>query len=53
MRKVNLDNGLEAWGFSSAQYIKNAVTNVEEKLNKDGEKLPKKAPTPFAYDYRP
>ena len=53
MRKVNLDNGLEAWGFSSAQYIKNAVTNVEQKLNKDGEKLPKKAPTLFAYDYRP
>ena len=53
MRKVALDNGMEAWGFSSAQYIKNAVNNVEEKLNKDGKKLPKRAPTPFAFDYRP
>ena len=53
MRKENLDNGLEAWGFSSAQYIKNAVTNAEQKLHNDGRKLPKKAPTPFAHDYRP
>ena len=45
MRKVNLDNGLQAWGFSSAQYIKNAVTNVEQRLNKDGEKLPKRSNT--------
>ena len=50
MRKVTLTNGIEAWGFSSAQYIKNAISNVEEKLNKDGEKLPKRAPTPFAFD---
>ena len=51
--KMNLDNGMEAWRFSSAQYIKNAINNVEDKLSKDGEKLPKRAPTPFAFDYRP
>ena len=50
---IGLNNGMEAWGFPSAQYIKNAVNNVEEKLNKDGEKLPKRAPTPFAFDYHP
>ena len=50
MRKVTFNNGMEAWGFSSAQHIKNAISNVEEKLNKDDEKLPKRAPTPFAFD---
>ena len=34
MRSVKLDNGNQAWSFSSAQYAKSAVANVEEKLKK-------------------
>ena len=37
MRQVQLDNGNQAWSFSSAQYVKSAVANVEEKLRKKGE----------------
>ena len=53
MRKVTLDNGVDAWSFSSAQYVKSAVKNVEETLRKKGEKLIKRAPTPFPHGYRP
>ena len=36
MRQVQLENNNHAWSFSSAQYVKNAIKNVEDKINKDG-----------------
>ena len=51
--KVTLDNGVEAWAFSSSQYIQNAVKNVEDYLMKCGKKLPKRATAPFTSNYRP
>ena len=32
VRKVTLTNGAETWAFGSAQYVKNAVKNVEEHI---------------------
>ena len=40
MSKVTLNNGVEAWSFSSSQYVQAAVKNVEEYLSKEGRKLP-------------
>ena len=53
VRKVTLDNGAQAWSFSSSQYVKAAVGNVEEYLEKRGEKLMPKAKTPLSSNYRP
>ena len=53
VRKVTLDNGVDAWAFSSSQYVKAAVQNVEDRLKKLGLKLPGKAETPLRTDYRP
>jgi hypothetical protein len=56
LRKVELENGVKAWGFSSSQYVQAAVKNVEEYLAKDENKrwkLPAKADTPLSTVYRP
>ena len=34
IRKVKLDNGMEAWAASSSQYVQAAVRNVEEYIEK-------------------
>ena len=34
VHQVKLDNGVNAWSFSSSQYIRTAVKNVEEWLSK-------------------
>jgi Reverse transcriptase (RNA-dependent DNA polymerase) len=51
VRKVQLDNGVKCWAFSSSQYVQAAVKNVEEYLAKLGNpnwRLPKKVCTmPF------
>ena len=56
VRKVVLDNGVEAWAFGSSQYVKSAVKSVQAWLSK-GEnqrwKLPKHANTPMRTIYRP
>ena len=52
MRKVTLENGVKAWGFSSSQYVQNAVENVEEYIGKRKWKLPR-AKTPISTTYRP
>ena len=52
MRKVTLENDVEAWAFSSTQYVKSAVQNVEETLAKKGQKLPKRAETPISSNCR-
>jgi hypothetical protein len=57
LRKVQLENGVNAWAFSSSQYVQAAVKNVEDWLakeeNKKRWKLPRKAETPLCTSYRP
>ncbi len=56
VRKVQLENGVECWAFSSSQYVQAAVKNVEEYLSKKDNvnwKLPAKAETPMQTSYRP
>ena len=51
VRQVVLENGAKAWGFGSAQYVKDAVRNVETYVKKRGEVLPAKASTPLSSAY--
>ena len=57
LRKVQLENGVSAWAFSSSQYVQAAVKNVEDWLakeeNKKRWKLPRKAETPLVSTYKP
>ena len=50
---VTLENNVQAWSFSSSQYVQNAVSNVEKYLHKLGKSLPKRATAPFTIGYRP
>jgi hypothetical protein len=53
---VELDNGVKAWAFSSSQYVRAAVQNVEDFIAKDETKrwkLSNKAETPLYTEYRP
>eukprot|EP00956_Cyclotella_meneghiniana_P034439 scaffold104886_cov86-Cyclotella_meneghiniana.AAC.1 len=52
MRQVQLENGVNAWTFGSAQYVKAAVTSVKEYLAERGKVLPR-AKTPLSNGYRP
>ena len=53
MRKVELENGVKAWAFSSFQHVRSAVSNIESTLEKNGRNLPNIAETPIKTDYRP
>ena len=53
MRKITLENGAKAWGFSSSQYVQAAVKNVKDYLIRIDRKLPCKALTPIRTSYRP
>ena len=53
LRKVQLENGVDCWAFSSTQYVQDAVNNVEQYLKKKGQKLVAKALAPFKNNYRP
>ena len=53
MRKITLENGAKAWGFSSSQYVQAAVKNIEKYITKTDRKLPSKALTPIQTSYRP
>jgi hypothetical protein len=54
VRKVELENGVKAWAFSSSQYVQAAVKNVETYVDKQEHlKMPKKAETPLRTSYRP
>ena len=50
--RMNLPNGVEAWAFSSSQYVQATVKNVEEYLGKKGMKLKKGVKAPFTSSYR-
>jgi hypothetical protein len=45
--------GVDCWTMTSENYIKAAIANVEEKLDKMGERLPTKCSTPLQSGYRP
>jgi hypothetical protein len=54
VRKVELDNGVEAWAFSSSQYVQSAVKNVSSYAEgQTGERwsMPAKAETPLRTSY--
>ena len=53
MRKVKLNTGAEAWGYSSSQYVQQAVKNVEAYLSERGAKLHTRANAPIKTGYRP
>ena len=55
VRKVQLENGVNALTFSSSQYVQTAVKNVEAYLDSHGSKrwkMPSKAATPLTTTYR-
>ena len=56
VRKVQLENGVNAWAFSSSQYVQTAVKNVEAYVKSEDSKhwkMPNKADTPLTTTYRP
>jgi hypothetical protein len=56
VQKVQLDDGVKCWAFSSSQYVQAAVKNAEEYLSKRDDvnwNLPKKAETPMWTVYHP
>ena len=46
-------DGKTGWYLSSEKYVKSAVENVEQILQKDGQRLPSKCKTPLSLSYRP
>jgi hypothetical protein len=55
LQKVVLENGVVAWSMSPSKYVQKAVKNVKDCLQEKEPGCPwlKKAPAPFAKDYRP
>ena len=51
--RMTLADGKTCWTMSPEQYVKSAVTNVEEDLAKHGKRLPSKCVTPFSSGYAP
>lgn len=48
------DGPIKTWAMSADEYLKNALTNVEQKLDEVDKRLPKKAPMyPMQSNYRP
>ena len=45
--------GIECWAMSSEQYLKAAITNVENRLSESGQRLPSRCVTPLQANYRP
>ena len=52
LRQMDID-GKTGWYLSSEKYVKSAVENVEQILQKGGQKLPSKCKTPLSSSYRP
>ena len=53
LRKVQLNNGVWAWGMSPSKYVQDAVRNSEEYLGRNfgGQKLQKRASSPWPSEY--
>ena len=53
LSKMKLDNGKYCWTMLPEQYLKAAVTNVEEDLARSGKRLSFKCVTPLLSNYAP
>lgn len=53
MSRVTMANGASAWAFSSSQYVRAAVENVEKYCKENDVKMPARAETPLTSNYRP
>lgn len=53
LHQIKIENGIDCWGFSSTQYVHDAVTNDEQYLKLKDEKLVAKALAPFKTGYCP
>ena len=53
LEKVETPNGTKCWSMSPDKYVSVAVENVENKLKRQGKKLPTRCVTPTTYKYRP
>ena len=54
--KVQLENGVWTWSFSSSQYVQSTIKNVEAYVGRPENshlKIPSKAETPLTTSYRP
>ena len=53
VRKMTMENGVEAWAASPSKYVQEAVRNIEKYMmdNLEGRKLGKKASAPFPAGY--
>ena len=51
--KMKLESGKYCWIMLPEQYMKVAVTNVEDDLNRSGKILPSKCVTPLLTNYAP
>ena len=55
VHKVQLENGVWAWSFSSSQYVQSAIKNIEEYVGRPENshlKIPLKAEPPLTMSYR-
>ena len=50
---MKLESGKYYWTISPEQYVKAAVTNVEEDLARSGKRFPSKCVTPLSSNYAP
>ena len=53
LANMKLESGKYCWTMFPEQYVKAAVTNVEEDLAKCGNRLPLKCVTPLLRNYAP
>lgn len=51
--KYQLPDGRESWSVSARDYLKTAVTNIEENLKKKGERLKANVSSPLPFNYKP
>ena len=51
--EVDLSNGTRCWAFGLSQYVQNAVNNVDDYLQKKGEKPLHRCKSPWPSNYRP
>ena len=50
---MKLESGNYCWTMPPEQYVKAAVTNVEEDFARSGKRLPSKCVTPLLRNYAP
>ena len=53
LAKMKLESGKYCWTILPEQYVKAAVTNVEEDLVRSGKRMPSKFVTPILFNYSP